>query len=137
MEWTFVRSNYGRQDLILTAIPENCTFIQLVDGDYKQFNYTTSHTNVTVSTSLLCLPQIEYDKAGEIIKKDELPVYLIVYESPAYYTQTFFIYVKNGEVVVEHKDEWSFGFTIDLTTPLNGFMGDSRVTTAHLTPPNF
>lgn len=134
MEWTFdnISGDFGIKD-----IPADFAFVSLRNMQI-QYNKHTSGGNIVFSGEFLSFPPIEgaqefYDEnIRALIKENKLPVYMWAYTN---YTTALVIYVDKGEVVAKCVDSSDLPLTIDLTTPLNGFMGDSRVTTAHLPPP--
>lgn len=135
MEWTFgsVGSQFGIKNapIDFTVVGNNNYYFYV-----KSFK-ASANVGFGADGEILTYSQVTKEQAQEQLKNNKLPIYLIAINARSYYARvdSILIYVKNGKVVTDY---WNGGsdFTIDLTTPLNGFMGDSRITTAHLTPPN-
>lgn len=136
MEWTFgnVNSQFGFKNAPVAAT---------VVGNNNYYFYANSfnagaNVGFGADGEILTYPQVTKEQAQEQLKNNKLPIYLIAINARSYYARvdSILVYVKSGKVVTDY---WNGGsdFTIDLTTPLNGFMCDSRITTAHLTPSQF
>lgn len=133
MEWTF-----GSLDSYFAIKNAPIDFTIVGNSNYSFYaDARNAGVNVGFGSNgeILTYPQVTKEQAQEQLKNNKLPVYLIAINarSSYYRIDTILIYVKDGKVVTDYwngKDD----FTLDLTTPLNGFMGDSRITTAHLTP---
>ena len=135
MEWTFgnVDSQFGIKNAPIAAtVVSNSNYYFYVNSFNAGIN-----TGFGSDGEILTYPQVTKEQAQEQLKNNKLPIYFIAINARSYYTRvdSILVYVKNGKVVTDY---WNGGndFTLDLTTPLNGFMGDSRITTAHLAPPN-